>query len=118
MSTTSILSILVYPQSGHLLVYPMGLSLVHCSYLSIGSLQEPRDFYSSQIPPSSPPAIASRNRFSFTIQAANLSSSQSISDCACSLPLDPEYEVFASDGASRIHNNTHVTMSGSLSSIF
>jgi len=39
MSTGSILSILVYPQSGYLLVYHMGLSLVHCSYLSIGSLQ-------------------------------------------------------------------------------
>jgi len=38
MSTVSILSILVYPQSGYLLVYHMGLSLVHCSYLSIGSL--------------------------------------------------------------------------------
>ena len=39
MSTVSILSILVYTQSGYLLVYHMGLSLVHCSYLSIGSLQ-------------------------------------------------------------------------------
>ena len=38
MSTVSILSILVYPQSGYLLVYHMGLSLVHCSYRSIGSL--------------------------------------------------------------------------------
>ena len=38
MSTSSILSILVYPQSGYLLVYHMGLSLVHCSYLSIRSL--------------------------------------------------------------------------------
>jgi len=79
---------------------------------------EPRDFYSSQKPPSSPPAIASGNPFSLTIQAANLSNSQSISDSANSLSLDPEYEVFASDGASRIHNNTHVNMSGSLSGIF
>ena len=31
MSTVSILSILVYPQSGYLLVYHMGLSLVHFS---------------------------------------------------------------------------------------
>jgi len=38
MSTISILSILVYPQSGYLLVYHMGLSLVHCSYRAIGSL--------------------------------------------------------------------------------
>jgi len=38
MSTVSILSILVYPQPGYLLVYYMGLSLVHCSYLSIGLL--------------------------------------------------------------------------------
>jgi len=38
MSTVSRLSILVCPQSGYLLVYHMGLSLVHCSYLSIGSL--------------------------------------------------------------------------------
>jgi len=41
MSTVSILSILVYPQSGYLLVYNMGLSLVHCNYLSLGSLQIP-----------------------------------------------------------------------------
>ena len=39
MSTLSLLSILVPPQSGYLLVYHMGLSLVHCSYLSIGLLQ-------------------------------------------------------------------------------
>ena len=39
-STIRILSIQVYPQSGYLLVYQMGLSLVHCSYLSIGLLQE------------------------------------------------------------------------------
>jgi len=38
MSTVSILSILVYPQPGYLLVYHIGLSLVHCSYLSIGLL--------------------------------------------------------------------------------
>ena len=38
MPTSSILSILVYSQSGYLLVYHMGLSLVHCSYLSVGSL--------------------------------------------------------------------------------
>jgi len=38
-STISILSILVYPQSGYLFVYHMGLSLDHCGYLSIGSLQ-------------------------------------------------------------------------------
>ena len=37
MSTISIPSILVYPQSGYLLVYHMGWSLVHCSYRSIGS---------------------------------------------------------------------------------
>jgi len=39
MPTCSILSILVNPQSGYLLVYHIGLSLVHCSYLSEGSLQ-------------------------------------------------------------------------------
>jgi len=38
MSTTNILSILGYPQSSYLLVYYIGLSLVHCSYISIGSL--------------------------------------------------------------------------------
>jgi len=38
MSASSIQSILVYPQSGYLLVYHMGLSLVRCSYLSLGSL--------------------------------------------------------------------------------
>jgi len=38
MSTASILSILVYPQSSYILVYHMGLSLVLCSYLYIGSL--------------------------------------------------------------------------------
>ena len=40
MSTSSILSILAYPQYGYHLVYYTGLSLVHCSYLSVGSLQE------------------------------------------------------------------------------
>jgi len=40
MPTGSILSILVYPQSGYLWVYHRGLSLVHCSYLSIGSLHK------------------------------------------------------------------------------
>ena len=39
MSTGSILSILAYPQYGYHLVYQTGLSLVHCSYLSVGSLQ-------------------------------------------------------------------------------
>ena len=39
MSTGSILSILAYPQYGYHLVCHMGLSLVHCSYLSVGSLQ-------------------------------------------------------------------------------
>ena len=39
MSTGSILSILAYPQYGYHLVYHTGLSLVHCSYLSVGSLQ-------------------------------------------------------------------------------
>jgi len=39
MSTGSILTILVYPQSGYLLAYHMGLSLFHCSYRCIGSLQ-------------------------------------------------------------------------------
>ena len=38
MSTGSILSILAYPQYGYHLVSHMGLSLVHCSYLSVGSL--------------------------------------------------------------------------------
>jgi len=38
MSTGSILSILTYPQYGYHLVYHTGLSLVHCSYLSVGSL--------------------------------------------------------------------------------
>jgi len=40
MSTGSILSILAYPQYGYHLVCHTGLSLVHCSYLSVGSLQE------------------------------------------------------------------------------
>ena len=40
MSTGSILSILAYPQCGYHLVYHTGLSLVHCSYLSVGSLQK------------------------------------------------------------------------------
>jgi len=35
MSTGSILSILAYPQYGYHLVYHTGLSLVHCSYLSV-----------------------------------------------------------------------------------
>ena len=39
MSTGCILSILAYPQYGYHLVYHTGLSLVHCSYLSVGSLQ-------------------------------------------------------------------------------
>ena len=39
MSTGSILSILAYPQYGYHLVRHTGLSLVHCSYLSVGSLQ-------------------------------------------------------------------------------
>jgi len=39
MSPSRILSLLVNPQSGYLFVYHMGLSLFHCSYLSIGSLQ-------------------------------------------------------------------------------
>jgi len=38
MSTGSILSILAYPQYGYHLVCHTGLSLVHCSYLSVGSL--------------------------------------------------------------------------------
>jgi len=38
MSTGSILSILAYPQYGYHLVFHTGLSLVHCSYLSVGSL--------------------------------------------------------------------------------
>jgi len=38
MSTGSILSILAYPQYGYHLVCHMGLNLVHCSYLSVGSL--------------------------------------------------------------------------------
>jgi len=38
MSTGSILSIPAYPQYGYHLVYHTGLSLVHCSYLSVGSL--------------------------------------------------------------------------------
>jgi len=38
MSTGSILSILTYPQYGYHLVYHTGLSIVHCSYLSVGSL--------------------------------------------------------------------------------
>jgi len=39
MSTGSIPSILAYPQCGYHLVCHTGLSLVHCSYLSVGSLQ-------------------------------------------------------------------------------
>jgi len=39
MSTGSILSILAYPQYGYHLLYHTGLSLVHCSNLSVGSLQ-------------------------------------------------------------------------------
>jgi len=38
MSTGSILSILAYPQYGYHLVCHTGLSLVHCSYRSVGSL--------------------------------------------------------------------------------
>jgi len=38
MSTGNILSILAYPQYGYHLVCHTGLSLVHCSYLSVGSL--------------------------------------------------------------------------------
>jgi len=38
MSTGSILSILAYSQYGYHLVCHTGLSLVHCSYLSVGSL--------------------------------------------------------------------------------
>jgi len=40
MSTGSILSILAYPQYGYHIVYHSGLSLVHCSYLSVGSLHQ------------------------------------------------------------------------------
>jgi len=43
MSTGSILSILAYPQYDYHLVYHTGLSLVHCSYLSVGSLHSDRD---------------------------------------------------------------------------
>jgi len=43
MSTGSILSILASPQYGYHLVYDTGLSLVHCSYLSVGSLQADKD---------------------------------------------------------------------------
>ena len=39
-STGSILSILAYPQYGNHLVCHTGLSLVHCSYLSVGSLHQ------------------------------------------------------------------------------
>jgi len=39
MSTVGILSILVYRQYGYHTVYHTGLSLVNCSYLSVGSLQ-------------------------------------------------------------------------------
>ena len=39
-STGSILSILAYPQYGYHLVCHTGLSLVHCSYLSVGSLHQ------------------------------------------------------------------------------
>jgi len=39
MSTGSILNILAYPQYGYHLVCHTGLSLVHCSYLSVGSFQ-------------------------------------------------------------------------------
>jgi len=38
MSTGSILSILAYPQYGYHLICHTGLILVHCSYLSVGSL--------------------------------------------------------------------------------
>jgi len=38
MSTGSILSILGYPQYSYHMVYHTGLSLVHCGYLSVGSL--------------------------------------------------------------------------------
>jgi len=40
MSTSSILSLLANPQYGYHLVCHTGLSLVHCSYLSVGSLQK------------------------------------------------------------------------------
>ena len=43
MSTRSIPSILAYPQYGYHLVYHTGLSLVHCSYLSIESLHPARN---------------------------------------------------------------------------
>ena len=39
MSTSCIQSIMVYPQSGYLLVYHMGLSLFRYSYLSVELLQ-------------------------------------------------------------------------------
>jgi len=40
MSTASILSILLYPHSRYRFVYHVGLTLVHYSYLSIGSLHD------------------------------------------------------------------------------
>ena len=42
ISTGSILSILAYPQYSYHSVCHTGLSLVHCSYLSVGSLQKTR----------------------------------------------------------------------------
>jgi len=38
MSTSSILGILAYSQYGYHMIYHTGLSLVHCSCLSVGSL--------------------------------------------------------------------------------
>jgi len=49
MSTGSILSILAYPQYGNHLVCHTGLSLVHGSYLSVGSLQQSWPLYFSHI---------------------------------------------------------------------
>jgi len=48
MSTGSLLHILAYPQYAYPLVYHTGLSLVHCSYLSVGLLQEHSRDYQSQ----------------------------------------------------------------------
>ena len=57
MSTGSILSILAYPQYGYHLVCHSGLSLVHCSYLFVGSLHRLLAFISPNPTRSSTPGV-------------------------------------------------------------
>jgi len=67
MSTGSILSILAYPQYGYHLVCHTGLSLVHCSYLSVGSLHRAHPSWDSEVPTTCPSCLTSPETFAHAI---------------------------------------------------